>query len=43
MLRILLINDTAKKVGRLRAALVEAGLIDRSEELAAEYFFEYEK
>ena len=25
MLRILLINDTAKKVGRLKAALTEAG------------------
>ena len=25
MLRILLINDTPKKVGRLRAALIEAG------------------
>ena len=32
MLRILLINDTAKKVGRLKAALVEAGfeVIDES-------------
>ncbi|WP_271408210.1 ANTAR domain-containing response regulator [Pseudomonas sp. Q1-7] len=32
MLRILLINDTARKVGRLRAALVEAGfeVIDES-------------
>ncbi|MEE4464002.1 response regulator, partial [Azotobacter chroococcum] len=32
MLRILLINDTAKKVGRLRSALVEAGfeVIDES-------------
>lgn len=32
MLRILLINDTAKKVGRLRTALVEAGfeVIDES-------------
>lgn len=32
MLRILLINDTPKKVGRLRAALIEAGfdVIDES-------------
>ena len=32
MLRILLINDTAKKVGRLKAALTEAGfeVIDES-------------
>src|SRR3546814_5535699 len=32
MLRILLINDTAKKVGRLKAALIEAGfeVIDES-------------
>ena len=32
MLRILLINDTAKKVGRLKTALIEAGfeVIDES-------------
>ena len=32
MLRILLINDTPRKVGRLRAALIEAGfeVIDES-------------
>ena len=32
MLRILLINDTPKKVGRLRAALIEAGfdVVDES-------------
>ena len=32
MLRILLINDTPKKVGRLKSALVEAGfeVIDES-------------
>jgi len=32
MLRILLINDTPKKVGRLKAALIEAGfeVIDES-------------